>query len=159
MLELLAKGSNRSIPECVMMMIPEAWQDNIHLSESKRAFYEYNSCLMEPWDGPAMIAFTDGRYLGTCICVWYSIVYNIVCIWYSLVYEYTCVYAIFIIRCVYHNMMYMLYIVLKYPLIMPHFTYTILYSYTIYTGATLDRNGLRPSRYYLILYIYSIHYI
>ena len=69
-LELLAKGSNRSIPECVMMMIPEAWQDNIHLSESKRAFYEYNSCLMEPWDGPAMIAFTDGRYLGTCsICV------------------------------------------------------------------------------------------
>ena len=63
-LELLAKGSNRSIPECVMMMIPEAWQDNIHLSESKRAFYEYNSCLMEPWDGPAMIAFTDGRYLG-----------------------------------------------------------------------------------------------
>ena len=68
-LELLAKGSNRSIPECVMMMIPEAWQDNIHLSESKRAFYEYNSCLMEPWDGPAMIAFTDGRYLGTCLCV------------------------------------------------------------------------------------------
>ena len=64
-LELLAKGSDRSIPECVMMMIPEAWQDNIHLSESKRAFYEYNSCLMEPWDGPAMIAFTDGRYLGT----------------------------------------------------------------------------------------------
>jgi hypothetical protein len=48
-------------------MIPEAWQDNVHLSETKRAFYEYNSCLMEPWDGPAMIAFTDGRYLGATL--------------------------------------------------------------------------------------------
>ena len=63
-LELMAKGSHRSIPECIMMMIPEAWQDNQYLSDTKRAFYEYNSCLMEPWDGPAMIAFTDGRYLG-----------------------------------------------------------------------------------------------
>ena len=61
-LELLAKGSERTLPECMMMMIPEAWQDNSSLSDSKRAFYEYNSCLMEPWDGPAMIAFTDGRY-------------------------------------------------------------------------------------------------
>ena len=50
-LELLAKGSERTLPECVMMMIPEAWQDNPSLSDSKRAFYEYNSCLMEPWDG------------------------------------------------------------------------------------------------------------
>lgn len=66
-LELLAKGSSRSLPECVMMMIPEAWQDNIHLSETKRSFYEYNSCLMEPWDGPAMIAFTNGRYLGATL--------------------------------------------------------------------------------------------
>jgi len=63
-LELLSKGSERSLPECVMMMIPEAWQDNKSLSESKRNFYEYNSCLMEPWDGPAMIAFTDGRFIG-----------------------------------------------------------------------------------------------
>jgi hypothetical protein len=47
-----------------MMMIPEAWQDNKSLSNSKRSFYEYNSCLMEPWDGPAMIAFTDGKYIG-----------------------------------------------------------------------------------------------
>lgn len=66
-LELLAKGSKRSIPECIMMMIPEAWQDNIHLSDTKRAFYEYNACLMEPWDGPAMIAFTDGKYLGATL--------------------------------------------------------------------------------------------
>eukprot|EP00514_Thraustochytrium_sp_LLF1b_P011090 CAMPEP_0184559678 /NCGR_PEP_ID=MMETSP0199_2-20130426/46549_1 /TAXON_ID=1112570 /ORGANISM="Thraustochytrium sp., Strain LLF1b" /LENGTH=2117 /DNA_ID=CAMNT_0026956973 /DNA_START=107 /DNA_END=6456 /DNA_ORIENTATION=- len=65
-LELLSKASNRSLPECVMMMLPEAWQNDPLLSKEKRAFYEYNSCLMEPWDGPAMIAFADGRYLG-CI--------------------------------------------------------------------------------------------
>eukprot|EP00981_Chlorochromonas_danica_P010245 scaffold3058_cov165-Ochromonas_danica.AAC.36 len=66
-LELLAKASPRMLPECIMMMIPEAWQDNLHLSDSKRAFYEYNSCVMEPWDGPAMIAFTDGRYIGATL--------------------------------------------------------------------------------------------
>ena len=66
-LELLTKGSNRSLPEAVMMMIPEAWQDNIYLSDSKKAFYEYNSCVMEPWDGPAMVAFTDGRYIGATL--------------------------------------------------------------------------------------------
>jgi hypothetical protein len=38
-----------------MMMVPEAWQDNQYLSDSKKAFYEYNSCIMEPWDGPAMV--------------------------------------------------------------------------------------------------------
>jgi hypothetical protein len=48
-LELLAKASPRAIPECMMMMIPEAWQDNVHLSDTKRAFYEYNSCIIEPW--------------------------------------------------------------------------------------------------------------
>lgn len=66
-LELLAKGSERMLPECMMMMIPEAWQDNLSLSETKRAFYEYNSCIMEPWDGPAMIAFTDGRFIGATL--------------------------------------------------------------------------------------------
>jgi len=66
-LELMAKGSKRSLPECMMMMIPEAWQDNVSLSDSKRAFYEFNSCLMEPWDGPAMIAFTDGKYIGATL--------------------------------------------------------------------------------------------
>ena len=66
-LELLTKGSNRSLPEAVMMMIPEAWQDNDNLSDTKKAFYEYNSCVMEPWDGPAMIAFTDGRYIGATL--------------------------------------------------------------------------------------------
>ena len=66
-LELLTKGSERSLPEAVMMMIPEAWQDNDALSETKKAFYEYNSCVMEPWDGPAMVAFTDGRYIGATL--------------------------------------------------------------------------------------------
>jgi glutamate synthase domain-containing protein 1 len=66
-LELLTKASNRSLPESVMMMIPEAWQDNDNLSDSKKAFYEYNSCVMEPWDGPAMVAFTDGRYIGATL--------------------------------------------------------------------------------------------
>lgn len=67
-LELMTKaGANRPLPEAVMMMIPEAWQDNDNLSESKKAFYEYNSCVMEPWDGPAMVAFTDGRYVGATL--------------------------------------------------------------------------------------------
>ena len=67
-LELMTKaGSNRSLPEAVMMMIPEAWQDNDNLSESKKSFYEYNSCVMEPWDGPAMVAFTDGKYVGATL--------------------------------------------------------------------------------------------
>eukprot|EP00638_Chattonella_subsalsa_P008868 CAMPEP_0117759806 /NCGR_PEP_ID=MMETSP0947-20121206/16227_1 /TAXON_ID=44440 /ORGANISM="Chattonella subsalsa, Strain CCMP2191" /LENGTH=1564 /DNA_ID=CAMNT_0005580323 /DNA_START=121 /DNA_END=4815 /DNA_ORIENTATION=+ len=64
-LETLVKGSTqRSLAESVMMMIPEAWQDNQFLSPTKKAFYEYNSCIMEPWDGPAMVAFTDGRFVG-----------------------------------------------------------------------------------------------
>ena len=50
-----------------MAMVPEAWQDNAFLSSAKAAFYEYNSCSMEPWDGPAMIAFTDGRYIGATL--------------------------------------------------------------------------------------------
>ena len=65
--ELLIHGGDRPIHEAVMMMVPEAWRYKPGLSESKRAFYEYNSALMEPWDGPAMMAFTDGRYAGACL--------------------------------------------------------------------------------------------
>ena len=50
-----------------MMMVPEAWRYKPGLSDAKRAFYEFNSAQMEPWDGPAMMAFTDGRYLGACL--------------------------------------------------------------------------------------------
>jgi hypothetical protein len=57
----------RTLPETIMMMVPEAWQDNQYLSDTKKAYYEYNSCIMEPWDGPAMIAFTDGRYIGATL--------------------------------------------------------------------------------------------
>ncbi|MCP5184257.1 MAG: glutamate synthase large subunit [Pseudomonadales bacterium] len=59
--------SGRSLPASVMMMIPEAWQQHAHMSEDKKAFYEYHSCLMEPWDGPASIAFTDGHYIGAVL--------------------------------------------------------------------------------------------
>ncbi|CAN0478881.1 unnamed protein product, partial [Hapterophycus canaliculatus] len=53
--------------QVMMSMVPEAWQDNAFLSDAKAAFYEYNSCSMEPWDGPAMMAFTDGRYIGATL--------------------------------------------------------------------------------------------
>ncbi len=59
--------SGRSLPHAVMMMIPEAWSGHESMSEEKKAFYEYHSCLMEPWDGPASIAFTDGRYIGAVL--------------------------------------------------------------------------------------------
>lgn len=66
-LELLVKGSERSIAEAMMMMIPEAHQNDVHISPTKKAFYDYNSLIMEPWDGPAMMAFTDGRFVGACL--------------------------------------------------------------------------------------------
>lgn len=62
-LELLMR-SGRDLPEAVMMMIPEAWQNDKLMDPERRAMYEYFSCLLEPWDGPALISFTDGRYLG-----------------------------------------------------------------------------------------------
>ena len=59
--------TGRTLQESVMMMIPEAWQQHAEMSEQKRAFYEFQSCLMEPWDGPASIAFTDGHYIGAVL--------------------------------------------------------------------------------------------
>ncbi|MBO52840.1 MAG: glutamate synthase large subunit [Planctomycetaceae bacterium] len=59
--------AGRSLPEAVMMMIPEAWQNHHSMSEAKRAFYEYHSALQEPWDGPASISFTDGHYIGAVL--------------------------------------------------------------------------------------------
>lgn len=66
MVELLLM-TGRSLPEVMMMLVPEAWEKNPHMSEAKRAFYEYNSCIMEPWDGPASIPFTDGNYIGAVL--------------------------------------------------------------------------------------------
>ena len=57
----------RSLPHALMMMIPEAWSNHQGMERSKKAFYEYHSCLMEPWDGPAAIAFSDGRYIGALL--------------------------------------------------------------------------------------------
>lgn len=59
--------TGRSLQESIMMMIPEAWQSNSGMSQEKRAFYEYSSSLMEPWDGPASIVFTDGKYIGAVL--------------------------------------------------------------------------------------------
>ena len=65
-LELLMLAG-RSLPEAVIMMIPEAWQNDPAMPPEKRAFYEYKSCVMEPWDGPASVAFTDGKVIGAVL--------------------------------------------------------------------------------------------
>jgi glutamate synthase (NADPH/NADH) large chain len=59
--------SGRSLQEAMMMMVPEAWQSDTNMSQEKRDFYEYHSALMEPWDGPASIVFTDGNYIGATL--------------------------------------------------------------------------------------------
>jgi glutamate synthase (ferredoxin) len=65
-LELLVLAG-RSLPHAVMMMIPEPWSNHQTMDDAKRAFYQYHSSLMEPWDGPASIAFTDGRKIGAVL--------------------------------------------------------------------------------------------
>ncbi|KAJ8621737.1 hypothetical protein MRB53_030266 [Persea americana] len=65
-LEFLLRAG-RSLPEAMMMMIPEAWQNDKNMDPDRKALYEYFSALMEPWDGPALISFTDGRYLGATL--------------------------------------------------------------------------------------------
>jgi glutamate synthase (NADPH) large chain len=59
--------SGRSLQEAVLLMVPEAWQKHNQMDQKKRDFYEYNSCIMEPWDGPASIVFTDGKYIGAVL--------------------------------------------------------------------------------------------
>ncbi|MCK5155939.1 MAG: glutamate synthase large subunit [Spirochaetales bacterium] len=59
--------AGRTIPHVMMMMIPEAYSPDIQMSADKRAFYEYHSTLMEPWDGPAAVVFTNGRYIGATL--------------------------------------------------------------------------------------------
>ncbi|MFJ4436486.1 glutamate synthase large subunit [Streptomyces sp. NPDC088923] len=65
-LELLHLGG-RSLPHSVLMMIPEAWENHASMDPARRAFYEYHSALMEPWDGPAAVAFTDGVQIGAVL--------------------------------------------------------------------------------------------
>lgn len=64
--EMLTLGG-RSLPHAMMMVIPEAWQDNDLMDPKKKAFYEYHAALMEPWDGPASISFTDGKVVGATL--------------------------------------------------------------------------------------------
>ncbi len=59
--------AGRPIEHCVMMMIPEPWSNHETMSDEKKAFYEYHACMMEPWDGPASIAFTDGEKVGAVL--------------------------------------------------------------------------------------------
>jgi glutamate synthase (NADPH) large chain len=65
-LELLVAGGY-SLPHAMMMLIPEAWNNNALMDEDRRAFYEYHAALMEPWDGPAAVAFTDGNLIGATL--------------------------------------------------------------------------------------------
>jgi len=65
-LEMLVMAG-RSLPHAMMMMVPEAWSGHESMSQEKKDFYEYHSCLMEPWDGPASIAFTDGKVMGAVL--------------------------------------------------------------------------------------------
>ncbi|HUZ44238.1 MAG TPA: glutamate synthase large subunit [Acidimicrobiales bacterium] len=65
-LELLHMGG-RSLPHAVLMMVPEAWENHPTMDPARRAFYRYHSSLMEPWDGPAAVAFTDGTVIGAVL--------------------------------------------------------------------------------------------
>jgi glutamate synthase (NADPH) large chain len=65
-LELLHMGG-RSLPHAVLMMIPEPWENHEEMTPARRAFYQFHSALMEPWDGPALIAFTDGAVIGAVL--------------------------------------------------------------------------------------------
>jgi len=59
--------AGRELPHAMMMMIPEPWENHESMDAARRAFYEYHSCLIEPWDGPASMAFTDGIRIGACL--------------------------------------------------------------------------------------------
>jgi len=63
----LLLNTGRSLPEVMMMLVPEAWEKHQSMDEDKKAFYKYNACIMEPWDGPASIPFTDGKYIGALL--------------------------------------------------------------------------------------------
>ena len=64
--ELLVR-SGYSLPHAMMMLIPEAWENHESMSQPKKDFYRYHSCLMEPWDGPALVTFTDGKTIGAVL--------------------------------------------------------------------------------------------
>ena len=59
--------SGRSLPEVMMMLVPEAWEKHQSMDPAKKDFYSYNACIMEPWDGPASVPFTDGKFIGAML--------------------------------------------------------------------------------------------
>ncbi|KAG1678741.1 hypothetical protein FOA52_012780 [Chlamydomonas sp. UWO 241] len=63
----LLMNTGREIPEVMMMLIPEAWQNDALMAQDKKDFYMFHSAIMEPWDGPALMTFTDGRYIGATL--------------------------------------------------------------------------------------------
>uniref|UniRef100_A0ABM0GL38 glutamate synthase (NADH) n=1 Tax=Saccoglossus kowalevskii TaxID=10224 RepID=A0ABM0GL38_SACKO len=66
-LEFLIMAGGRSLPEAMMTMVPEAWQNDVLMTKEKKQFYKWSSFAMEPWDGPALFTFTDGRYIGAIL--------------------------------------------------------------------------------------------
>ncbi|GAB1607751.1 glutamate synthase [NADH], amyloplastic-like [Argonauta hians] len=66
-LEFLMMAGNKSLPEAMITMVPEAWQNDKHMLPEKAAFYKWSAYTMEPWDGPALFTFTDGRYIGAIL--------------------------------------------------------------------------------------------
>uniref|UniRef100_A0A915PVZ5 glutamate synthase (ferredoxin) n=1 Tax=Setaria digitata TaxID=48799 RepID=A0A915PVZ5_9BILA len=66
-LEFLVHAGNRCLPEAAMTMVPEAWENDEEMAPEKRAFYRWAAMLMEPWDGPALMTFSDGRYIGAIL--------------------------------------------------------------------------------------------
>ncbi|XP_053398015.1 uncharacterized protein LOC123552518 isoform X2 [Mercenaria mercenaria] len=66
-LEFLCMAGGRELPEAIMTMVPEAWQNDQTMSAEKKAYYRWGAFAMEPWDGPALLTFTDGRYIGAIL--------------------------------------------------------------------------------------------
>src|SRR5690606_41016482 len=66
MVELLTL-TGRSLPHVIMMLVPEAWQDNATMDKNRKAFYKFHASLVEPWDGPAALLFTNGKTLGATL--------------------------------------------------------------------------------------------
>lgn len=66
-LEFLIMAGKRSLPEAIMTLVPEAWQNDLHMPAEKKHFYQWASCVMEPWDGPSLFVFADGRYVGAIL--------------------------------------------------------------------------------------------
>lgn len=59
--------NGKTLPEAIVTLVPEAWQNDKHMDDEKKSFYEFHSALMEPWDGPALLVFSDTQYAGALL--------------------------------------------------------------------------------------------